>query len=82
MIGAVILKKGGGLKISGATLKTPFSCKVALLMRCEKLINVSIILLTSPSLAASNNDSIELLKVHPPILALGLGIGIYLLDGV
>jgi len=33
---AVILKKGGGQKISGATSKTPFSCKVALLMRCEK----------------------------------------------
>ena len=36
-MGAVILKKGGGQKISGATSKTPFSCKVALLMRCEKL---------------------------------------------
>jgi hypothetical protein len=51
-------------------------------MSIVELIYVSIILLTSPSLAASNNDSIELLKVHPPILALGLGIGIYLLDGV
>ena len=38
MIGAVILKKGGGQKISGATSKTPFSCKVALLMRCEKVL--------------------------------------------
>jgi hypothetical protein len=35
-VGAVILKKGGGVKRSGAASKTPFSCMVALLMRCEK----------------------------------------------
>ena len=51
-------------------------------MSIVELINVSIILWTSPSIAALRNDFIELLKGHHPLLAMGLGIGIYLLDGV